>query len=267
MVGVKLHWAQDTYAYAERAQALNYAFEDAPPDYGYDYEDSEAWGWETEDGYYRDVEPVGDDGDRYYYYGPDDDEPFYVRDEGYGYGFDNGILVVIYDPYGRVMPIDFVRSRAGWAGRYLYRARHLRERRSARRWRVEHDRWYARQARYEAEQRAIEQAAREQAEWRAYRERMENRERDHFEAERRRRQEEARRAQADFDRQQAREERQRERDRVRNTTDTPPPVVVDRPGRPERPDRPDRPGRSDRKKGHGGQHQNDAGQVFAAGLM
>jgi len=59
------------YAYAERATALNYAFEEAPPDYGYAYDDTEVWGWESEDGYYRVVEPV-EDYDRYYYYGPDD---------------------------------------------------------------------------------------------------------------------------------------------------------------------------------------------------
>ena len=176
----------DAYAYAERAQALNYAFEDAPPDYGYDYDDSEAWGWETDDGYYRDVEPT-DDGDRYYYYGPGEDEPFYVRDEGYGYGFNNGVLVVVYDPYGRLMPIDFVRSRAGWAGRYLWRARHLRERRHDHRWRVGHNRWRERESRFEAEHRALEQAAQQQAQWREYRERADNREREHFVAERRRR--------------------------------------------------------------------------------
>lgn len=161
------------YGWIEDAYYVNHAFDDAAPDYAYGYDDTEFWGWESEDGWYRVAEPVGGY-DRYYYYRPGEDRPFYVVDNGYGYGFSNGVLLVVYDSSGRVMPRDFVRSRADYAGRYLRRGREARAaRREARRWQVAETRWERRHERLEAEQTRLEQAARVQTPWREYRRTLE----------------------------------------------------------------------------------------------
>ncbi|HYE42269.1 MAG TPA: hypothetical protein VEA15_02655 [Caulobacteraceae bacterium] len=210
----------DSYAWAERAAALSYAFADVPPDYGYAYDDTEYWAWEA-DGWVLDVEPVYG-GDRYYYYGPHGDYPFFVRDAGYGYGFDDGVLVVIYDPYGRVMPVDFVRERADWAGRYLYRAAALREARldaarAERRWRVDRDRWLARQDRLYDSQARLQRAALQQPQWQAYRQRVDDRDRRYFAQERRERMQDLREARAD---------RRQDLRQARRSSDAPPALTV-----------------------------------------
>ena len=178
------------YAWAERAYAVNYAVQGLPPDYGYAYDDTEVWVWETA-GWILDVEPLST-GARYYYYAPGYDEPYFIWDDGYGYGFDRGMLVLVIDRSGELMPREFVRARSDWAGRYLWRARDVREarRRAQRedaRWRIDSERWQRRQARISAHQARFEQAAMTQAAWTAYRQETGARELDFFAAERRRR--------------------------------------------------------------------------------
>src|SRR6185312_37650 len=81
-----------SYAFADRAYALSDAFSDAPPDYTYDYDGVTPWVWRSYDGAERIVEWVPG-GERVYYYEPGYDEPFFVEDPEYGYGFEGGALV------------------------------------------------------------------------------------------------------------------------------------------------------------------------------
>ena len=94
------------YAYLDQAYYQGDAFEDAPPDYAFDYDGSTPWAWQGDDGL-EFVEPV-DDGYRYYYYQPGAAYPYLIRDGGYAYGFDGPQLVVVYDGQGRVMPRGYV---------------------------------------------------------------------------------------------------------------------------------------------------------------
>jgi hypothetical protein len=114
---------EQSYAFADRAWAMNDAFGDAPPDYGYDYGDGEQpMVWRGDDDSTRIAEPLPDGGDRYYYYEPGSDYPYLVRDPEYSYGYDNGVLVVVYDRYGHVLPPAYYNPQADIAGRLLYRA-------------------------------------------------------------------------------------------------------------------------------------------------
>ena len=117
---------RESYGYADQAYETSYGFGDAPPDYTFDYDGERPWVWRADDDTTQLVEPLGG-GDRYYYYQPGQDYPYLVRDTDYSYGFDNGVLVVVYDRGGRVMPPEFVERRADYAGRYLYRGRDLYE--------------------------------------------------------------------------------------------------------------------------------------------
>lgn len=194
------------YAWAEQAQYLNYAFEDDRPDYVYDYGGVDMWLWEAA-GWYLLVEPLLS-GDRYYYYRRGEPWPYYVIDDGYGYGYDNGRLVAVYDPAGTLMPASFVTQRADWGGRYLRRGRDLfaaRERAPHRE--VAEARWERRRDRLEAQQERLERAAERQPAWRDYRRRVEAAPppiRQQLRAERERRRE------AREDRQEARQDARRE---------------------------------------------------------
>lgn len=169
---VGVYEPDEAYAWAERAHYLNYAFEDDRPDYVYDYGGVDLWVWEAL-GWYLVVEPLLS-GDRYYYYRPGEPRPYYVIDDGYGYGFDDGRLMVVYDPSGRVMPPSFVTQRADWGGRYLRRGRDLRAARDrAERRAVDEARWERRRTRIETQQARLERAAEEQPAWRAFRRRAE----------------------------------------------------------------------------------------------
>lgn len=162
----------EAYAWAERAHYMNYAFDESRPDYVYDHGGVDLWAWEAA-GWFLVIEPLLS-GDRYYYYRPNEPWPFYVMEDGYGYGFDDGRLVVAYDPSGRVMPPSFVTQRAGWGGRYLRRGRELRAARErAERRAVDEARWERRRARIEAQQARLERAAGEQPAWREFRRRAE----------------------------------------------------------------------------------------------
>src|SRR5262249_9075426 len=83
------------------------------PDYAFDDDGVRPWVWRSDDGYQRVAEPVPG-GERYYYYQPGADEPFYVQDPDYGYGYAGGALVVLYDRAGRAIRPD---RRATLAGR------------------------------------------------------------------------------------------------------------------------------------------------------
>jgi hypothetical protein len=114
------------YAFLDQAYAMNSAFADAPPDYTFDNGGGERpWVWSGDDRSVRMAEPLPGGGDRYYYYEPGQDAPYLVRDAGYAYGYDNGVLVAIYDDHGRALPPDLAARRADVAGRYLARARAL----------------------------------------------------------------------------------------------------------------------------------------------
>lgn len=191
--------ASDAYAWPDRALVLTEAFGDAPPDHAFPMGNVETWAWKSKDGYIRYIEPL-EVGVREYYYAPGEEQPFYVRDPEYGYGFNNGMLVVVVDRGGRVLPPRDMVIYARPAGRYLARADHLYEAgRGRQRWRVTPDRW-ARRAPVLAEGAAEwRQAASTQENWRNYRARSPDS--AHFANERRRRQDAARRSQEQYVRQ------------------------------------------------------------------
>jgi len=108
---------RDYYGYADAAYDYQRVLSDAPPDYYFDYDGTDPWAWEGYDQSVVFLEPV-DDGYRYYYYRPGADEPYFVRDPYYGYGYDNGQLAVVYDSYGAVVPYSDYGARLDYAGRY-----------------------------------------------------------------------------------------------------------------------------------------------------
>lgn len=110
---------EGAYAWAERAYAMDEAFYDAPPDYGFYYDDVQPWVWETEDDWRMYAEPI-DDGYRFYYYEPEAAYPYFIRDGRYGYGFDDaGRLVTLYDVAGQLLSTALLGEHAPIAGRYL----------------------------------------------------------------------------------------------------------------------------------------------------
>lgn len=178
----------DGYAWAERAYGMDRAFQDAPPDYGFEYEDVQPWVWESEDRWSLYAEPISD-GYRYYYYEPGEAHPYFVRDDRYGYGYDDdGRLVTLYTLAGALLPVSYLNDRADVAGRYWTRARELR-RASApdRRARIDNTLWLARQPVIVRSQRTWIEAAEGREDWRAYRTRNEARDLKRFDGERRRR--------------------------------------------------------------------------------
>jgi len=70
----------DDYAYLDQAYYEGDAYEDAPPDYAFDYGGSTPWAWQGDDGL-EFAEPVSD-GYRYYYYEPGAAWPYLIRDDG-----------------------------------------------------------------------------------------------------------------------------------------------------------------------------------------
>src|SRR6185312_14251110 len=138
---------------------------DAPPDYTYDYEGGRPWTWRGRDDSQRVVEAVPG-GDRYYYYEAGSDEPFFVQDPDYGYGYSSGQLVVVYDRSGRQLPPDVLERRADYAGRYLARARNLyRASRQEHRQAVAAANWAARRDAIDAQRQAWLRQQQEDADW------------------------------------------------------------------------------------------------------
>jgi len=122
----------DRYAWIDRANRINDTIGDAPPDYGFDYEDGVSpYGWETAGGYRTYAEPV-DGGYRTYYYDPGADEPYLVRDPSYSYGYSGGRVVTVYDRSGRVLDAIQAQRQTDYASRYYERARSMRAAANAR---------------------------------------------------------------------------------------------------------------------------------------
>ncbi len=184
---------RDAYAYADDAWDFGDAIYDAPPDYGFDYAGVEPWAWEGYDQSLTFVEPI-DDGYRYYYYQPGADEPYFVRDPDYGYGYDNGQLAVIYGPGGAILPYDSYGPRIDYASRYLARGRDLyavsRERG---RQSVNAASWAARAATISAAQSRWASERARQSAWRDYHQRVAAEATRHWQPERTRRQADAQR--------------------------------------------------------------------------
>jgi len=184
---------RDAYAYVDDAWDFGDAVFDAPPDYGFDYAGTEPWAWEGYDRSLTFLEPV-DDGYRYYYYRPGADEPYFIRDADYGYGYDNGQLAVIYGPGGTILPYDSYGPRIDYASRYLARARDLyaasreRERRA-----VNAANWAARAAAISAAQSRWAAERARQNMWRDYHQRAAPTVDHHWQEERMRREADAQR--------------------------------------------------------------------------
>jgi hypothetical protein len=155
------------YAYLDQAYYEGDAFEDAPPDYAFDYGGATPWAWQGADGL-EFVEPVAG-GYRYYYYRPGAAYPYLIRDAGYAYAFDGPQLVVIYDSRGQVMPRSYVDDRAVVAGRYLARSQGLLDAsRSAQRRSVAAANWAAASSRISAQRAELSAARARQSAWQAY---------------------------------------------------------------------------------------------------
>ncbi|MHB8530822.1 MAG: hypothetical protein ACYC8V_15090, partial [Caulobacteraceae bacterium] len=159
----------DAYAFSDRADEVNYGLGDAPPDYAFDYQGVRPWAWQGDNGYETVVEPLPGGGDRYYYYDPGSDQPFLVRDPEGAYGYENGALVVVYDPSGRPLPPQYVNQDADYAGRYLWRAQALWDTsRRAQHYGVPRSYWYDRRAQIQRENGAWLQARQQDQGWAAY---------------------------------------------------------------------------------------------------
>ena len=164
----RLAQPSDSYAYADRAAAMNAGFGHAPPDYTYDDGGVRPWIWQADNGAERFVEPVRG-GNRYYYYQPGSDLPFLVRDPQYSYGFEGGQLVVIYDRSGRALSPDAIDQYADDAGRLLERGRRLHEgARQARHEAVAAAHWRDRQRALADEQAQWDDQENQDEGWRAY---------------------------------------------------------------------------------------------------
>jgi len=159
----------DTYAYADQADSENDAFGDAPPDYGFNYGGTQPWVWYGDDHSERVCEPLPGGGYRYYYYQPGAQYPYLVRDPEYSYGYDSGVLVVVYDRYGEVMPPNAYDRRIDAASRILARGAALylasqQQQHQA----VVAANWEARQERIAADDAAWQRAQAQQSGWAAY---------------------------------------------------------------------------------------------------
>lgn len=126
--------SSEAYGYADAAYAYDEAIGDAPPDYAFDYDDTDPWAWQGYDGSTMYAEPI-DDGYRHYYYRPGEDSPYFVRDPYYSYGFAGGLLAAVYALDGAIVPYADYGPRLVYASRYFARGRDLYRlgRRAARR--------------------------------------------------------------------------------------------------------------------------------------
>ncbi|MFY9351620.1 MAG: hypothetical protein WAO77_14885, partial [Sphingobium sp.] len=174
----------DDYAWIDRADQFSDMLGDAPPDYGFAYDEGVTpWAWESGDDYLRYAEPI-DGGYRYYYYEPGAASPYLVRDPWNSYGYRDDRLVAVYDGGGRVLPWREARARDAYASRYYARATDMRRAARAReRERIEARQWAARRSAIAQDRARWAQARAEQAQWRAYRARQDDRARAHWAAE------------------------------------------------------------------------------------
>lgn len=177
----------DSYAWIDRADMFSDALGDAPPDYGFAYDDGVTpWAWQSRDDYLRYAEPV-EGGYRYYYYEPGGASPYLVRDPWNSYGYRGDALVAVYDRGGRVIPWREARGREAYAARYYERAVDMRRAARAReRERIEARQWAARRAAIRDDRLRWDAARERQADWRRYRARQEVRaQQQHWATERR----------------------------------------------------------------------------------
>lgn len=219
------------YGYAERAYAVDRAFYQSPPDYAFAYEDAQPWVWETQDDWLMYVEPL-EIGYRYYYYEPGEYYPYFVRDPDYGYGYDDGgLLVVVYDSRGYLLPTTYVTRYADRGGRYLGRARALRDASAhARRVSIAEERWVDRRSAFVGDQASWFEAAQRQPDWTRYRAKHQAKDLRRFERERERRAD----AVARLDRVEARQDGRGHDARRVAAFESPPRVGVERDRREDR---------------------------------
>ena len=112
--------------YWSEASQVDDRYDEAPPEYGYDYEGGEPQAWTEGGRILRVLERLSNGGERWYYYRDGADEPYFIRDPDYGYGYDRGRLVVVYDRQGRSLDRALFQDRQAYAGRYLARSNALR---------------------------------------------------------------------------------------------------------------------------------------------
>lgn len=159
------------YALAERAYAYDRAAYQAPPDYGFRYREEDPWAWQLADDSLMFAEPYEDDY-RFYYYEPGEDQPYFVRDQQYGYAYgDNGALTALFSVAGALLPNTQLSQLADVAGRYLARGQDLRQTYyGAPRYPVAERAWIDRAPLIYAAQEPWIAAADSQPIWRQYRE-------------------------------------------------------------------------------------------------
>ena len=113
--------------YWREAEEDDRYYDDRPPSYAYDYGEEAPAVWLDGEMVRRVVERLAGGGERSYYYRPGQDRPYYVQDPDYGYGYDDGALVTVYDVRRRqALDREATRARAAAAGRYLARSQALR---------------------------------------------------------------------------------------------------------------------------------------------
>jgi hypothetical protein len=116
----------DGYALAARAHAFDQSTANRPPSYAFRYQGEEPLVWRAADEASMYAEPV-DGGYRDYYYAPGAVDPYFVRDDRYGYGYGpGGRLAAVYDADGALLPADRLGAVASLAAGYVLRARTLR---------------------------------------------------------------------------------------------------------------------------------------------
>ncbi|QDX25705.1 hypothetical protein FPZ54_06500 [Sphingomonas suaedae] len=91
------------YYWIDTADGLLEAIGDAPPDFVFDFDRDEAWGWSTETGHLVLAEALGDGSIRYFYYEPDADAPFLVQEARLSFAYARQRLAAVYDSGGAVL--------------------------------------------------------------------------------------------------------------------------------------------------------------------
>lgn len=126
------------YDYWNDAYDMNQAYYNQPPSYfNYAGATPMVWGQPqqpqsltstlTNFAISRVVEALVGGGQREYFYQPGAADPYFIRDPQYAYAVDDGRLVALYDPYGRLLPEQMLMQQAPVAGRYFLRADNLRD--------------------------------------------------------------------------------------------------------------------------------------------
>ena len=173
------------YAYADNAWGFEDVLDQAPPDYGFYYDDVEPWAWQGYDDSLIFVEPL-EYGYRTYYYRPGFDEPYFIRDPDWGYGYDNGRLAVVYGSDWDVVPYDRYGPQLSYASRYFTRGRDLYRASRGRHPVIAND-WVSRRDSIFQERRGWTERGERQQAWQEYRRRDSDRVNRHWAPERARR--------------------------------------------------------------------------------